>query len=69
MKAPLLSYFGQPKIATKLQDFIAEEKCNIWLKGLVGSSFAIASSTAIRESKKPHLFIFTDKEEAQYFVN
>ena len=69
MKAPLLSYFGQPKIATKLQDCIAEEKCNIWLKGLVGSSFAIASSAAIRESKKPHLFIFTDKEEAQYFVN
>tara|TARA_E500000331_G_scaffold356640_1_gene415630 strand:+ start:1015 stop:4380 length:3366 start_codon:yes stop_codon:yes gene_type:complete len=69
LKAPLLSYFGQPKIATKLQDCIAEEKCNIWLKGLVGSSFAIASSAAIRESKNPHLFIFTDKEEAQYFVN
>ncbi len=69
MKAPLLSYFGQPKIATKIQDCIAEEKCNIWLKGLVGSSFAIASSAAIRESKNPHLFIFTDKEEAQYFVN
>ena len=69
MKAPLLSYFGQPKIAKKLQDCITEEKCNIWVKGLVGSSFAIASSAAIRESKKPHLFIFTDKEEAQYFVN
>ncbi len=69
MKAPVLAYFGQPKIATKLQSHIAEEKCNIWLKGLVGSSFSIASSAAIRESKKPHLFIFTDKEEAQYFVN
>ena len=69
MKAPLLSYFGQPKIAVKLKECIEKEKAKIWLKGLVGSSFALASSATIRESKSPHLFIFTDKEEAQYFVN
>jgi len=69
LKAPLLSYFGQPKIAAKLKDCIAEQQSKIWLKGLVGSSFALASSATIRESKRPHLFIFTDKEQAQYFVN
>ncbi|MEE2700190.1 MAG: transcription-repair coupling factor [Bacteroidota bacterium] len=69
MKAPLLSYFGEPKIAAKLLSEITEKTSKIWLKGLVGSSFSIASSATIRESKRPHLFIFTDKEEAQYFVN
>ncbi len=69
MKAPLLSYFGQPKIAAKLQSCIADENSKIWIKGLIGSSFALASSATIKESKSPHLFIFTDKEEAQYFVN
>ena len=69
MKAPLLSYFGQPKIAVKLKECIEKEKAKIWLKGLVGSSFTLASSATIRESKRPHLFILTDKEQAQYFVN
>ena len=69
MKAPLLSYFGQPKIAIKLKECIEKEKAKIWLKGLIGSSFALASSATIRESKRPHLFILTDKEQAQYFVN
>ena len=69
MKAPLLSYFGEPKITAKLQRCIDEEESKIWLKGLLGSSFSLASSATIRESKRPHLFIFTDKEQAQYFVN
>ncbi len=69
MKAPLLSYFGQPKISAKLKECIEKEKAKIWLKGLLGSSFSLVSSATIRESKKPHLFIFTDKEQAQYFVN
>ena len=69
MKAPLISYFGEPKIAAKLQRCIDKEKSKIWLKGLLGSSFSLTSSATIRESKRPHLFIFSDKEQAQYFVN
>ena len=69
MKSPLLSYFGHPKIASELKKCIVHEKAKVCLKGLGGSSFSLAASATIRESKRPHLFIFTDKEEAQYFVN
>jgi len=69
LKAPLLSYFGEPKITTKLQRCIDEKKSKIWVRGLLGSSFSLVSSAIIRESKTPHLFIFNDKEQAQYFVN
>ena len=69
MKAPLLSYFGHPKITSDLKKCIVHKKAKVCLRGLGGSSFSLAASATIRESKRPHLFIFTDKEEAQYFVN
>ena len=69
MKAPLLTYFGEP-IATKhLKLALKKENNKIQLKGLVGSSFALTSSAIVRESSVPHLFIFRDKEEASYFIN
>ena len=69
MKAPLLTYFGEP-IATKdLKIALKKESSKIQLKGLVGSSFALTASAVVRESSVPHLFIFRDKEEASYFIN
>ena len=69
MKAQLLTYFGEPKVAKKLKPYFAKEQFKLQLRGLHGSSFVITASAAIRESNKPHLFIFTEKEEASYFVN
>lgn len=69
MKTPLISYFGEPLISSKLKKYLLKERAKIWIKGLAGSSFSIASSATIKDSTKPHLFIFADKEEAQYFVN
>ena len=64
MKTPLISYFGEPSISSKLKSYLLKEKIKIWLRGLSGSSFSIASSATIQDSIKPHLFIFAEKEEA-----
>ncbi|MDB0027020.1 transcription-repair coupling factor [Flavobacteriales bacterium] len=68
-QAPLLAYFGTPKQTDCLKSAIEIGNTKVQLKGLIGSSFATTASAAVRESNKPHLFIFRDKEEASYFVN
>ena len=68
-KSPLLTYFGIPKQTASLKSVLQNKKIKIQLTGLIGSSFAITASAVVRESNKPHLFIFRDKEEASYFVN
>jgi len=69
VKSPLLTYFGSPKQTNALISALKTRKIKIQLTGLVGSSFAITSSSVIREDSKPHLFVFRDKETASYFVN
>ena len=68
-QAPLLTYFGTPKQTDCLKSAIEISNTKIQLKGLIGSSFATTASAVVRESNKPHLFIFRDKEEASYFAN
>ena len=68
-QAPLLTYFGTPKQTDSLKSAVEIDNIKIQLKGLIGSSFATTASAVVRESNKPHLFIFRDKEEASYFVN
>ena len=69
MKAPLLTYFGEPLATEDLKIALKKENSKIQLKGLVGSSFALTASAVVRKSSVPHLFIFRDKEEASYFIN
>jgi len=69
LKAPLLTYFGEPLATEELKIALKKENSKIQLKGLVGSSFALTASAVVRESSVPHLFIFRDKEEASYFIN
>ena len=68
-QTPLLTYFGEPKQTDAIQFALENEQVKIQLTGLIGSSFALTVSAVVRESNKPHLFIFRDKEEASYFVN
>ena len=68
-QAPLVAYFGIPKQTDSLKSSVEIGDTKIQLKGLIGSSFATTASAVVRESNKPHLFIFRDKEEASYFVN
>jgi len=69
VQAPLLTYFGEPKQTDALKVALKKEHTKIQLSGLIGSSYAITASSVVRESNKPHLFIFRDKEAASYFVN
>ena len=69
MQAPLLNYFGQPKQTNAIKKALEDELARIQLTNFIGSSFAMTASAVVRESNKPHLFIFRDKEEASYFVN
>ena len=41
----------------------------IHLKGLVGSSLSFVLADAFKESDRPFLLVFTDKEEAAYYLN
>ena len=68
-QAPILTYFGTPKQTNSLKSAVEIGNTKVQLKGLIGSSFATTASAVVRESNKPHLFIFRDKEEASYFVN
>ncbi len=69
VQAPLLTYFGEPKQTNAIQLALEKEQTKIQLTGIIGSSFALTASAVVRESKKPHLFIFRDKEAASYFTN
>ncbi|MEC9209067.1 MAG: transcription-repair coupling factor [Bacteroidota bacterium] len=68
-KAPLLTYFGEPKQTDVIKTSLEKEQAKIQLTNLIGSSFALTASAVVRESNRPHLFIFRDKEAASYFVN
>jgi len=53
----------------KLQSSIAQNQNKTHLKGLVGSSFSFVVSNVFKQSEKPFLLIFNDKEEAAYYLN
>ena len=69
VQAPLLSYFGEPKQTKEIQLALEKEYSKIQITGTIGSSLAMTASAVVRQSNKPHLFIFRDKEEASYFLN
>ena len=69
VKAPLLSYFGEPKQTNAIKSALDNKFSKIHITKLIGSSFSITASSVVRESNQPHLFIFRNKEEASYFVN
>ncbi len=69
VKAPLLTYFGEPQQTHKINQFLNENLARIQINRLIGSSFAITASAVVRKSTKPNLFIFRDKEQATYFIN
>ena len=46
-----------------------ENHNKIQLSGLVGSSYSLTTSAVIKNSKRPNLFIFQDKESASYFLD
>jgi len=48
---------------------LKQEKQQIQLQGLVGSSLSFLISETFKKVEKPYLLIFEDKEEAAYYLN
>ncbi len=68
-KSALSQIYAQSLRMQKLENTIALPQSKSLLKGLVGSSFSFAVSTLFKKAEKPFLLIFSDKEEAAYYLN
>ncbi len=68
-KTILSQTYLQSLQSQKLQNSIAQNQTKTHLKGLVGSSFSFVVSNAFKQTEKPFLLIFNDKEEAAYYLN
>ena len=52
-----------------LRSAIAQTQSKIHLKGLVGSSLSFVISSIFKETEKPFIIVFNDKEEAAFYLN
>ena len=53
----------------KLQNSIAQTESKSQINGLVGSALSFVISKAFKHGEKPFLVVFSDKEEAAYYLN
>ena len=53
----------------KLQTAIANSESKTHLKGLVGSSLSFVLTSCFKQTEKPFLLVFNDKEEAAFYLN
>ena len=68
-KSTISQTFSQSLQQQKLRDTIVQTKSKIHIKGLVGSSLSFVLTNAFKEAEKPFLLVFSDKEEAAYYLN
>ncbi len=68
-QSTLSQTYAQLLQTQKLQDTIAQTGSKNHLKGLVGSSLSFVISSVFKETQKPFLLVFNDKEEAAHYLN
>lgn len=68
-KSSIALSFAQSAPQQKLRETLALSQQKIQVSGLVGSSLSFVLEDAFKETKKPFLLIFNDKEEAAYHLN
>ena len=68
-KSSLQQLYAQSPQLRKLQDFIVQNRPNITLNGLSGSSFSFITSAIFNKIDRPFLLVLNDKEEAAYILN
>ena len=61
--------FRQSLQQQSLQTTIDQTQVKSHLKGLVGSSLSFVVANSFKTADKPYLLIFSDKEEAAYYLN
>ena len=62
------SYLHSTKVK-QITDTLENPLTKIQLKGLLGSSFSFVFQAIFKQSDKPFLLIFNEKEEAAYYLN
>ncbi|MGZ0015827.1 transcription-repair coupling factor [Yeosuana sp. AK3] len=68
-KTVLIQAYEKVLQTQNLQTTIAVPESKTHLKGLVGSSFTFVISNVFKQSEKPILIVFNDKEEAAFYLN
>ena len=68
-KSNLSQVYAQFSQTQKLQTAIANTESKTHIKGLVGSSFSFVISSVFKQTEKPFLIVFNDKEEAAFYLN
>ncbi|MFI1744871.1 transcription-repair coupling factor [Thalassobellus sediminis] len=68
-KTILSQTYAQTLQTQNLKTSIANSQSKTHLKGLVGSSFSFVISSVFKETEKPFLIVFNDKEEAAFYLN
>ena len=67
-KSDIISIYDKsPKIAVLESTFAARQKSQ--MTGLVGSSFSFVANSLFKKSELPFLILFSNKEEAAYYLN
>jgi transcription-repair coupling factor (superfamily II helicase) len=61
-------YLHSPKVK-QIAENLEQPLAKIQLKGLLGSSFSLVFNALFKNSEKPYLLIFNEKEEAAYYLN
>ena len=68
-KQTIVSLYEQlPKIKQIVQQ-LQQENQKLQLQHLAGSSLSFVISSTFKQVEKPYLLIFSDKEEAAYYLN
>ena len=67
-KSDIISIYDKsPKIAVLESTFAARQKSQ--MTGLVGSSLSFVANSLFKKSELPFLILFSNKEEAAYYLN
>ncbi len=68
-KALIASIFEKSETTNRLIQSVKQDKQQIQVTNLVGSSLSFLIAETFKKTEKPFLLIFEDKEEAAYYLN
>ncbi len=68
-KQNILKSYEQLVQKKQLAQLLSKDKHHFQISNLVGSSLSFVISESFKETEKPFLLIFNDKEEAAYYLN
>ena len=68
-KQTVLEIYGHSPKTRQIVKILSEEKAEVQLTNLIGSSFSFVFASVFKKVDKPFLLICNDKEEAAYYLN